>query len=71
MQAGYTRTRLTLSHPLKIDNPLKNKEIDYNTITITEQLDNNQNISVIPLFINFLDSFPEYKTLMYWEVKAG
>ena len=71
MQTGYTRAELTLSHPPKIDNPLKNKEIDYNTITITEQLDNNQNISVIPLFINFLDSFPEYKTLMYWEVKAG
>ena len=64
----------TLSPPLKIDHTLKIKKIDYNTITdspITDHADNNKTISVIPLCINFLDSFPEYKTVMYWEVKAG
>ena len=60
--------------PLNIDYPPENKKLEYKTITdtpITDHPDNNKTITVIPPFINLLDSFPEYKTLMYWEVKAG
>ena len=67
---------LNIDHPqkLNIDYPLENKKLEYKTIIdtpITDHPDNNKTISVIPPFINLLDSFPEYKTLMYCEVKAG
>ena len=37
---------------------------------IIDYSENNKTITVSPPFINLVDSFPEYKILMYWEVKA-
>ncbi len=54
--------------------PPENIKLEHKTITdtpITELPDNNKMIIVAPPFINLLYSFPEYKTLIYWEVKAG
>jgi hypothetical protein len=58
---------------LNIDHPHENKKLEYHTTidtSITDHLEYNQT-TVFPPFINLFDSFPEYKTLMYWEVKAG
>ena len=73
-QPRFSRNLIPLPS-LNLDYPPENKKsLEYKTITdspITDPLDNNKTITVIPPFINLLDSFPEYKTLMYWEVKAG
>ena len=66
-----SRTRVRLPPPLNIDYPHENKILEYETITNTDHTDNNKTITVFPSFINLFDSFSEYKTLMYWEVKAG
>jgi hypothetical protein len=55
-----------------IDYPPKNINAEYKIDTsISDHLDNNKTITVSPPFINLFDSFPEYKTLMYWEIRAG
>ena len=36
-----------------------------------KKLDNNKTIPDTPPFIYFFDPPPEYKTYLYWEVKAG
>ena len=57
----------------KSDYPHENKKLEYHiTIDspITDHLEYNKTAVFSP-FINLFDSFPEYKTLMYWEVKAG
>ena len=59
--------------PLNIDHPHENKKLEYQTTidtSITDHLEYNKTAVFSP-FINLFDSFPEYKTLMYWEVKAG
>ena len=59
--------------PLNIDHPHENKKLEYQTTidtAITDHLEYNKTAVFSP-FINLVDSFPEYKTLMYWEVKAG
>ena len=58
---------------LNIDHPHENKKLEYQTTidtSITDHLEYNKTAVFSP-FINLVDSFPEYKTLMYWEVKAG
>ena len=55
-----------------IDYPPKNINAEYKIDTsISDHSDNNKTITVSLPFINLFDSFPEYKTLMYWEIRAG
>ena len=63
----------TIPLPLpNIDYPPKNINAEYKIDTsISDHSDNNKTITVSPPFINLFDSFPEYKTLMYWEIRAG
>ena len=63
----------TTPSPLpNIDYPPKNINAEYKIDTsISDHPDYNKTITVFPPFINRFDSFLEYKTLMYWEVKAG
>jgi hypothetical protein len=72
-QSRY-RVRLIPLPPPNIDHPHENKKPEYKITTdtpITEYSDNNETITVFPPLTNIFDSFPEYKILMYWEVKAG
>jgi hypothetical protein len=59
--------------PCNIDYPHENKKSEYTItdISITDHPEYNKTITVFPPFFNPFYSFPENKTLMYWEVKAG